>query len=184
MLKSASVSRLETLTITSSIGLTSALFFVTATTTDDALDSALFVVVGLVGLTLALAAASLCFTLLYAISPSSSGEATRRLVAADALNVLLCALRIVLCWSRYVFYDIQVEGIDLALHYTDELLSERSAAIAPHLAQLSSALDIATLLAQLVLSLFKLGIASFLTWLILDLFITRPIARSCAAWRR
>lgn len=132
MLASAAISRLETLTITSSVGITSLLFMVSATSTDDALDSALLVVAGLVALTLVLSASSLAFGLLYAISPASSGDSLRKLSASDALNVFLCSLRIVLCWARYVFYDIQVEGIDLALHYTDEILVGRTSTAQQH----------------------------------------------------
>ena len=150
---------------------------------DDLVDSAIFVVLALVFVTLASSLASLALLLLYSISAASGGEAWRKAALADALNVLLCALRVVLCWARYIFYDVQVEFVDLALHYTDEVLEFNSSTPAA-LSTAHAALDIVVALLQVVLSLFKLVIASFLVWLIVDLFILRPFAVARSAWLR
>jgi hypothetical protein len=131
---------------------------------DDLVDSAIFVVLALVFVTLAASLASLTLLLLYSISAASGGEVWRKAALADALNVLLCALRIALCWARYIFYDIQVEVVDLALHYTDEVL-ELNPATPAVLSPAHAALDIVVALLQTVLSLFKLAIASSLAWL-------------------
>lgn len=117
------------------------------------------------------------------------------------LNNGLCALRIFFCWIRYLFYDFQVEAIDLAFHYTDvanELspltLLEGGAWFAPEATEgglrptwaasasiwvlVTPMLDVATTLLQLLLGIFKFGIALFLLWLLVDLFVLRPLALS------
>jgi hypothetical protein len=119
----------------------------------------------------------------------------------DALNNALCALRIFFCWVRYLFYDFQVEAVDLTFHYTDvaneltplTLLEGGAwwapepteggprpvwAAAAPLWALVVPALDVAFTLLQLLVGLFKFGIALFLLWLLVDLFVLRPLALS------
>ena len=150
---------------------------------DDLVDSAIFVVLALVFVTIATSLASLAPLLLYSISAASGGEVWRKAALADALNVLLCSLRIALCWARYIFYDIQVEVVDLALHYTDEIL-ELNLTTPAVLSPAHAALGIAVALLQTVLRLFKLAIAWSLVWLIVDLFILRPLAIARSAWLR
>lgn len=43
---------------------------------------------------------------------------------------------------------------------------------------LSVQLDASAMILQAIVGLFKLGIASFLLWLIADLFVLRPFARA------
>jgi len=96
----------------------------------------------------------------------------------------LCVLRVMLCWTRYIFYDMQVEFVDMALQHSDELFVSCGDVVAtsPVLAMFVVILDIGLSVIQMLLSLFKLGIAAFLLWLVLDLFILRPCARSYMAW--
>ena len=66
----------------------------------------------------------------------------------------------------------------MALQHNDELFA--STADSPAVASLVVLGDVVATLLQILLSLFKLGIASFLLWLILDLFLLRPVAKSVA----
>ena len=107
------------------------------------------------------------------------------MAASDVINVALCLLRVVFCWVRYIFYDLQVELVDLSLHYTDEVgaLEFGGWGLWPPLALLVAVQWDATLVAvQVLLSFFKLVIASFLLWLIVDLFVLRPMAWAEGAW--
>jgi hypothetical protein len=47
----------------------------------------------------------------------------KKVVTSDSFNIFLASLRVVLCWVRYIFYDIQIDGVDLALHYSDSMFS-------------------------------------------------------------
>ena len=178
-----SVSVLEARSLLTASVLTLGAYATVSAGADDLVDSAIFVVLALVLVTLAASLTSLALLLLYSISAASGGEVWRKAALADSLNVLLCALRIVLCWARYIFYDIQVEVVDLALHYTDEVL-EVNPTTSAILSPVHTVLDIVVALLQAVLSLFKLAIASFLVWLIVDLFILRPLAIARSAWLR
>lgn len=55
----------------------------------------------------------------YTLCCVGSGDLTTRVILTDMLNNFLCVLRIFFCWVRYLFYDFQVEAVDLAFHYTD-----------------------------------------------------------------
>lgn len=69
--------------------------------------------------------------------------------------------------------------MDLSLHYTDEVGSVSFGGwwLHPLLALVIAAQwDIVLVIVQILLSFFKLVIASFLLWLIVDLFILRPMA--------
>ena len=104
---------------------------------------------------------------------------------------------------RYIFYDLQVELVDFAFHYTDgvndaALLGAQSGLhasawagqVAPDQASASSALrspawallaclaDVAAVLVQALVGFVKLFIASFLLWLIVDLFVLKALALS------
>jgi len=37
----------------------------------------------------------------------------------DLVANALCVLRIFLCWTRYIFYDFQVEALDWTFHYVE-----------------------------------------------------------------
>jgi hypothetical protein len=41
------------------------------------------------------------------------------MVLTDVVTNVLCVLRVFFCWVRYIFYDLQVEAVDFAFHYTD-----------------------------------------------------------------
>ena len=131
---------------------------------------------------------------------NAGGDLTLRIVIFDLVNNILCALRVFFCWVRYIFYDLQVELVDLSFHYTDAVNETQLitwyqnsttnaglASVKNNLSLLSSAsavvwtiaaifLDIALYLFQALAGLFKLVIASFLLWLIVDLFLLRGFA--------
>ena len=104
---------------------------------------------------------------------------------SDVVNVALCLLRVVFCWVRYIFYDLQVELVDLSLHYTDEVGSLQFGGwglYTPLALVVATQWDITLVIIQVLLSFFKIVIASFLLWLIVDLFILRPMAWSETEW--
>lgn len=55
--------------------------------------------------------------LFYLVSNTSSDDMSLRLVIFDLVNNSLCVLRVFVCLVRFVFYDIQVETVDLLWHY-------------------------------------------------------------------
>lgn len=131
---------------------------------------------------------------------NAGGDLTLRVIVFDLVNNVLCALRVFFCWVRYIFYDLQVELVDLSFHYTDSVndaalmlwfdVYTQTTSAAPALNQnslLSAAtaivwalgavfLDVALYIFQALAGLFKLVIASFLLWLIVDLFLLRGFA--------
>lgn len=168
---------------------------------DDPTDTLGYGVLILVVATFALWALAVDVQAYYTLSCVGAGDLTARVVLMDALNNALCVLRIFFCWVRYLFYDFQVEAVDLAFHYTDvsneltplTLLEGGAwwapepteggarpmwAAAAPLWALVAPALDVAFTLLQLLLGLFKFAIALFLLWLLVDLFVLRPLALS------
>jgi hypothetical protein len=169
---------------------------------DDVLDASnyavlLFVVVSVLGLGVAVD------VLLPFMVSNAIGEPSWRTLALDIINNALCALRVFTCWLRYVFYDLQVDFVDTVLFYVEApntlelgtLLAAReqgvlplpSAAVTPDFWRLAEVallllgallIDAAALLVQALLAVFKLFIASFLLWLLLDLFLLRPYAEA------
>jgi len=134
----------------------------------------------------------------YSMSNTSNGDVSVRLLFFDILNNFLGILRIFLCWTRYIFYDIQVEMIDFSFHYIDYnnenylnfILKEDSFSILNFKNTSSSFLiilksfifyflffffDIVVIIIQIILSIFKLLIAFYLLWLIVDLFILKVL---------
>lgn len=117
---------------------------------------------------------------------NAGGDLTLRVIAFDLVNNVLCALRVFFCWVRYIFYDLQVELVDLSFHYTDSVndaalmlwfdvqaqatsatpaLNQSSllaAAAAVFWALAAVFLDVALYIFQALAGLFKLVIASFL----------------------
>lgn len=120
------------------------------------------------------------------LSPVSNGESTKRVYISDAINVFLCLLRVFLCWTRYIFYDLQVEHVDMALQYTDEIglvfTNESKGLYFFFMSFLFCLLDLLFFGIQILMCLFKFGIAVFLLWLILDLFLLRVSARVSEKW--
>ena len=132
------------------------------------------------------------------MSNTSNGDITIRLLFFDILNNFLSILRIFLCWTRYIFYDIQVETIDFSFHYidhsneiylnyllksSDEDRSNIKNFDVTFIFLMKSFLsyilffffDILTIIIQIILSIFKLLIAFYLLWLIVDLFILKVL---------
>ena len=134
----------------------------------------------------------------YSMSNTSNGDVTLRLLFFDILNNFLGILRIFLCWTRYIFYDIQVETIDFSFHYIDYnnevflnfLLKDTGEDVVniknievTFITMLKSLFfyilffffDITMIIIQIILSVFKLLIAFYLLWLIVDLFILKVL---------
>jgi hypothetical protein len=86
---------------------------------DDPTDSLGYGVLILVISTFIMWALAVDIQAYYTLSCVGVGDLTTRVILMDALNNFLCALRIFFCWVRYLFYDFQVEAVDLAFHYTD-----------------------------------------------------------------
>lgn len=57
----------------------------------------------------------------YLLNSNSSGEIKKRLIFNEVVNTFLCLLRIFLCLTRYIFYDLQVELVDMVLNYTEDI---------------------------------------------------------------
>jgi len=86
---------------------------------DDPTDTLGYGVLLLVIATFALWGLSVDVQAYYTLCCVGSGDLTTRLILTDMLNNFLCVLRIFFCWVRYLFYDFQVEAVDMAFHYTD-----------------------------------------------------------------
>ena len=112
----------------------------------------------------------------FLINSNSSGEIKKKLIFNDAVNTFLCLLRIFLCLTRYIFYDLQVELVDMVLNYTEEVnyftvgdLSNLSFIDV----LISKIFDITIFTLSIAICLIKFIISLFLLWLIIDLFILR-----------
>lgn len=130
----------------------------------------------------------------FLISSISGGELTLRVLYTDIVNNALCLLRVFFCWIRYIFYDLQSELVDLAFHYT-ELGDEAALEVFPSIDTIENSqlwvllsnltgmlliifLDLVSIIFQILIGAFKLFLALFLFWLILDLFLLRTVAHS------
>jgi hypothetical protein len=85
-------------------------------------------------------------------------------------------LRIFVCWIRYIFYDLQVDFIDMLLIYTEDInfeIFESTFNLNFFYKFLTIILDLILYTLLLIMCLVKLSIASFLMWLIIDLFLLR-----------
>ena len=130
---------------------------------DDLLDAASLLVLTLVLIVVGAALTSLGALLCYVATPVGSGSVWRKAVFDDFVNFCLYVLRVLLCWTRYVFYDLQVEGVDLALQQSDAIFDSTFDTNKTHLeAFLTLSADLVATVAQLGLSLVKLGLAAFL----------------------
>lgn len=169
---------------------------------EDVLDASnyavlIFIAASIIGL------ANAIDVLLPFMVSNAIGEPSWRTLALDVINNALCMLRVFTCWLRYVFYDLQVDFVDTVLFYVEapntldlghlfalhdqRVLGIASEATTPDVWRLVEALlfvlstlviDVAALLVQALLAVFKLFIATFLLWLLLDLFLLRPYAES------
>ena len=134
----------------------------------------------------------------YSMSNASTGDVTLRILFFDILNNLLSVLRIFLCWIRYIFYDLQVEAVDFSFHYIDynnevciNFLLKNSSDDKSTINNFDISFtvmlksfffyllyfffDITIIIIQIILSVFKLLIAFYLFWLIVDLFILKVL---------
>ena len=179
---------------------------------DDIVDSLSYGIFTFVAVTIVLLGLSFDVLCYFLVSGVGGGDVTLRGIGTDIVNNFLCLLRVVFCWLRYIFYDLQVEFVDFTFHYTDPASElawgelplgaggawtgaglERGATslwAAGWLLLWAAAgifLDLAMIIAQVLAGFFKLAIAFFLLWLIVDLFLMRPFAASESdglTWRR
>lgn len=170
-LRSISIIEIFTLT-TFSIGFIVFDAFVTLSE-DDLLEGISYLFISIIGLAVALLFLAIDLQYYYLVSAISGGELSLRIIYNDILNNGLCLLRIVFCWVRYLFYDLQSELVDLSFHYTELAENDSIAWIG-----FSAYLDMISMVFQLLIGAFKLMLALFLFWLILDLFLLRTAARS------
>jgi len=182
-----SISNYEILTITT-ISISLLIFdSISVTIEDDILDSAALIVLIFCITVIIFVFFSLGISFLYTFTLATTTTTLKKTTITDLINIMLCFLRIILCWTRYIFYDIQLESIDMALQYTDEVTiwSSKNINILNKnilFIILETHLDMIFILIQLMLSLFKLLIASYLVFLISDLFIIRPLSYSYSIW--
>jgi len=152
---------------------TSLLSSVAVSGEDDLIDAAAIGVFAFVGCTIGAALTALGALLAYVASPVGSGAVWRKVVFDDAVNFGLYVLRVFL-----------VEGVDIALQQTDALFVATTSTEQGALeAMLWVALDTVALVTQLGLSLAKLFLAAFLLWLVVDLFVLRPLVKVTSRWR-
>ncbi len=79
---------------------------------------------------------------------------------------------------------MQVEGVDIALQQTDLVFSSTVTSSRSLLENVAwAALDIAAYVTQVGLSVAKLFLAAFLLWLVVDLFLLRPLIKTQTRWR-
>jgi hypothetical protein len=191
------ISAAEVLSLTTAaLGLCAFDVFVTLAE-DDVLEAISYVFGCVIGLAVLLLFLAIDLQYYYMVSAISGGEATARLLYTDVVNNGLCLLRVFFCWVRYLFYDLQAELVDFAFHYTEtaeeQALESAVSFVASSagdagigwawLAALVNGgllifLDAVAVLLQLLIGGFKLALALFLFWLILDLFLLRTAARA------
>jgi len=179
---------------------------------DDVVDTLSYIIFMFVCATILFLAFGYDIMCYFLVSGVSSGDLSLRTIGTDLVNNFLCLLRVIFCWLRYVFYDLQTEFVDFTFHYTDPAVEgtwaemffaaqsvwtdgnlERGTyslwtAVWMSMWALGGIfLDITYMLIQLLIGFFKLAIAFFLLWLIVDLFLMRPFSHSESRgvlWRR
>ena len=79
---------------------------------------------------------------------------------------------------------MQVEGVDIALQQTDLVFSSTITSSRNLLENVVwAALDVVAYVTQVGLSVAKLFLAAFLLWLVVDLFLLRPLIKTQTRWR-
>jgi hypothetical protein len=74
---------------------------------------------------------------------------------------------------------MQVEGVDIALQQTDLVFSSTVTSSRSLLENVAwAALDVVAYVTQVGLSVAKLFLAAFLLWLVVDLFLLRPLIKT------
>jgi hypothetical protein len=92
---------------------------VLAASEDDLFDNVGLVLVACICTTAVLTLAGVDVHYFFMTSGASSGEPRLRVLYGDALNNLLSLTRVLFCWLRYLFYDLQAELVDMAFHFVD-----------------------------------------------------------------
>ena len=198
LLKYNNISMLE-MSITCTLFLVFNIFDISLSfTEDDSLDTFFYLILIFIITMFFFISIGMDIQYYYSMSNSSNGDVSLRLLFSDILNNFLGILRIFLCWIRYILYDLQVEMIDFPLHYVDYtnevylnfiLLDISSEIPNTDTIQFNTILlfktslffmmftfnEIVILLIQISFSLFKLSIAFYLLWLIVDLFILKVL---------
>jgi len=164
--------------LTSALGLVALDIFL-ATAEDDLVDAASLAIFGLVWAALGLAALGAGAGAYYAWAASSRGASPLRRAAQDLVGVLAGAFRILVCWARYLAYDLSGELLDLTSHHSYEA---RALGPGPWAPLLSAQADLAFVGLQIAATAAKLFLASALLWLLLDLLLLRPLGAVAAAW--
>ncbi len=78
---------------------------------------------------------------------------------------------------------MQVEGVDIALQQTDLVFSSTVTSSRNLLENVVwAALDVVAYVTQVGLSVAKLFLAAFLLWLVVDLFLLRPLIKTQTRW--
>jgi len=85
---------------------------------DDVFDTINYMILVFIILTFTFLLLAVDIQYFFMIS-NAGGDFTLRVICFDLINNLLCALRVVFCWIRYIFYDLQVELVDMTFQYTD-----------------------------------------------------------------
>ena len=170
--------------------------FVAALSEEDIFDNAgLILLIGL-GLGAMFVLLLVDIQYFFTASAASSSEITLRLIYTDFINNLLCCTRVIFCWIRYLFYELQSELVDMTLFYAEtgdstqvgyffnDLSSNDSQGwLLSNLTMLGLNPvqilgEITLILIQTVFSAAKLGLALYLYWLIFDLLILRSLAHA------
>lgn len=167
----------EIISILSSYLVISVFFFVLAIEDEDISDMLfllifVFLVFLLYGLLFSLGFIKCYFFL----NSNNSGYVFRKKISDDIINFILSLLRIFVCWIRYIFYDLQVDFIDMLLLYTEDInfeIYESNFNLNFFYNILAIVLDLILYTLLVIMCLVKLSIASFLMWLIIDLFLLR-----------
>lgn len=167
----------EIISIFSSYLVISVFFFVLAIEDEDISDMLfllifIFLIFLLYGLLFSLGFIKCYFFL----NSNNSGYVFRKKVSDDIINFILSLLRIFVCWIRYIFYDLQVDFIDMLLLYTEDInfeICDSNFNLNFFYKILTIILDLILYTLLVIMCLVKLSIASFLMWLIIDLFLLR-----------
>jgi len=85
---------------------------------EDVFDTLNYLILLFISLTFVFILVAVDIQYFFMIS-NAGGDFTLRVVCFDLINNVLCAFRVVFCWIRYIFYDLQVELVDMTFQYTD-----------------------------------------------------------------
>ena len=127
---------------------------------DDVFDNVGSLLLVCFGVAMSLTILGVDVQFFYMNNSASNGEISLRVVYNDILHNGLCFTRILFCWIRYLFYDLQAELVDMTFHFAEvdadtavanlALLGEASPAAAQGLLLGTAALLVGQLLAVVV----------------------------------